>query len=175
MTMLIGGWDENDKLRELRCDPKGFLLSRPATPAATVAEHRALAELPADGDYDTSADWYDITGGKLAVLMQYTAAPGADAGYPCYRVAWRVTLPDTTVATVYETVKLGAVTPDGPDAPITRLTARVECEDLTDGDGDYRSDVIEVLPGADGVRIEPAELGDIVNAGSLAIWLGSAV
>lgn len=142
--------------------------------------HRAFSALPASGAYDTSSEAFRIDRGspRLAIVLKYTADPGATNGRPCFRLRWSLALPDSngdvTLTSAYETVRLAATTPDNVDAPVTELRARFECDGLTDGDAAVDVRTVDIPPGAGLVTVEPAELGDTSNPGQLAVWLGRA-
>lgn len=155
-----------------------------------MTPHYAFDVLPAAGAFDSSGSFTPIytgnaaaslggridlsSGGRLAVTVEYTADAGATNGYPGFYVAWQKRLDDSTTATSYDQTPLGTVTPDANDAPILCYRTRIECNGLTDASAGYADFVFSVPPGAIGVRIEPAEIGDTANPGTFGAWLGRA-
>lgn len=144
--------------------------------------HRASAALPAAGAFDDTPSFTpikkataDSPAGTLSITLNYTADVGATNGYPGFYIAWEVELPNGDTKTIYDTVDIATVTPDNADGPVRQLRARVECESLMDGSDAWDGRVVDVYPGAIGVRIEAAEVGDTANPGTLAIYLGRGV
>lgn len=134
--------------------------------------HREFAVLPGAGAFDDAHDPMPIRGGgKIGVILKYTEDGSATDGYPGYRIMWRVKLNDVETW-ICDTVRLAAVTPDETFAPLAEYFARPECTALTGASAGFAGGTIDVFPGANAVRIEPAEIGDPDNPGELAIWLG---
>ncbi len=133
------------------------------------AEHRASAVLPNSGAFATAHAASRIALGvtKLGIRLRYTEHASATDGYPGFRVRWSLAGGDTALATV----RSNSLTVSTTTATIKEYLAVVDCEDLTGAADVATVREIDVVPGAYAVKIEPAEIGDTANPGTLEILL----